>query len=453
MRRLSCRSLVCSIEGALDYSSLLGMEWLFAIMPYRIVLPSHPRARHDIVEKHKDTCERRAVALFGSLQLLLPVPLMAIATTTVSCDMSLFILIFARHLVDGSLIRLFLTLKPVCESDSPRWSEQQGDRPTYPRMPASVLLLFGSILHAIQFWHFYTCPNLIASPYGFCSNIFLLLITSFTSYSIWVATAVCVLKNASITWLFINCLGINSASPSHPIEYFYAYWSSCAIVLVVVFPMYLETVGRITAELQAKAYKTHMHDLLRAVFDACVWVDSALRVQEEDAKLDCLFQRPMKRRSLLQHVAEKDRSRFEAYVGEAIRSGATGLCHAGFVCESMPFEADVYITSRQVGWWLGQTDTQQHLLGFRVVEAEIGTEKWVSSPQSFGRSAVQEAAMDRQGGRSMGVEGVFPGLNPYAPSESVLEERLQMECPECKCTNTGMTEVCILCGSDLLVRE
>ena len=368
--------------GFIENSSLWHIESLFRVMPSPIELPKHSRARQQIVLKLCDTCERRAVALFSGLQYLLPIPLVAIYMTTI-CDMSLFLLIFMRHVVDGSISSLFTRAEP---------------KP----MSANLLVILGILLHVVQIAHFYTKPALVSSPYGYCSNIFVLLITGFTSYSIWITLIVCLAKNYLITVLYLS---LNASLTELQLEYFYTYWSSCGIVLCVLYPMHFETLGRITAEEHASAYKTHMDDLLRASFDACAWVDSALRVAETEPKLDCLFNRKMYRRSLLDHVRGSDRARFEDYMADTIRRGSTSLCHTSFVTSSSEvFDADVYITSSNATYWLGKGAHHQHLLGIRAsvpikVESTSGSSCW--------------------------------------------------ECPECHCMNQSdqFSQGCVLCGS------
>jgi hypothetical protein len=367
--------------GFIENSSIWHIESLFNVMPYPLELPRHSRAKRHIINKLCDTCERRAVALFSALQFLLPIPLIAIYMTTI-CDMSLFLLIFMRHFVDGSVTGIFsgFSAKP---------------------MSANGLVLLGILLHVVQVAHFYSKPELVSSPYGFCSNIFVLLITGFTSYSIWVTLVVCLAKNFLITVLYLS---LQVSLTEIQLEYFYTYWSSCGIVLCVLYPMHFETIGRITAEEQASAYKTHMDDLLRASFDACAWVDSALRIAETEPKLDCLFNRKMVKRSLLDHVAASDRVRLEAYMADTVRRGSTSLFHTSFVTSaSEMFHADVYITSSQVSYWLGRGEYHQHLLGIRAsgpVKMEaVATTSW--------------------------------------------------ECPECHCMNQSdpSTQSCVLCGS------
>ena len=480
----------------LDLSSLFWVENLFSIMPYKIALPSHSRARGEIVSKLKDTCERRAVAIFGSLQCLLPIPLIAIAKTSTACDMSLFVLIFARHLVDGSLSCCLSrrsreeSISPrssvsgsVCEPDLPSSTDSDG------RMSATGLLILGFALHVIQAVHFYCNPVLLTSPYGFCSNIFVLLVTGFTSYSVWVTVAVCVLKNASITALFLS--HADSFSHTHRAsthtEYFYAYWSSCAIVLTVVFPTFLETVGRITAEAQAAAYKAHIDDLLRASFDACVWVDSGLRVAEKEPRLDFLFGRSMLGRSLLAHV--EDRQRFESYMSESLRSGSTALFHTSFLGAEL-FQADVYVTARSVACWLGRQASHQHLVGVRVGGGCLAVEQAATGDpplESISPCDSRQPASAQSGARlSLPLRRYVPRapLNriatpgpPRSPSylrsgfgseegESAFEEEQQhqsvsqrrpsavfsWECPECFCVNKGVSkdQCCILCGAPQL---
>jgi len=367
--------------GIIENSSIWHIESLFHFMPYPLELPKHSKAKKQIILKLCDTCERRAVALFSALQFLLPIPLIAIYMTTI-CDMSLFLLIFMRHFVDGSVSSLLTgsVAKP---------------------MSANGLVILGILLHVVQVAHFYTKPALVSSPYGFCSNIFVLLITGFTSYSIWVTLLVCLAKNFLITVLYLS---LQVSLTEVQLEYFYTYWSSCGIVLCVLYPIYFETLGRITAEEQASAYKTHMDDLLRASFDACVWVDSALRIAETEPKLDCLFSRKMLRRSLLDHVAASDRVRFEGYMSDTIRRGSTSLFHTSFVTSaSEMFHADVYITSSQACYWLGKGEYHQHLLGIRA----------------SGLIKMDSAATN------------------------------SWECQECHCMNHSdpVTQACVLCGS------
>ncbi|EER09643.1 hypothetical protein Pmar_PMAR008782 [Perkinsus marinus ATCC 50983] len=197
-------------------------------------------------------------------------------------------------------------------------------------------------------------------------------------------------------------------------EYISAYWCSCAIVLAVLTPVHLETIARIVAEREADSYKSHMHDLLRASFDATIWVDNDLRVVgDSDPRLDYVFLTPMCGKSLLDFVEdESERERFEAYAAKSRASRSTTLFHATFRTAAEEgcrnFDADVYMTSKYSLWLQAG---QQHLIGLRL------------------RDNRSEPGSPKQGNVSNFLSGISG----------------QWECPECRCVNFDNVDTCILC--------
>ena len=208
------------------------------------------------------------------------------------------------------------------------------------------------------------------------------------------------------------------------IEYFYAYWCSCAIVLTVLTPVHLETVGRIIAEGQASTYKKHMNDLLRASFDACVWVDDKLCVVEAEPKLDLMFMRSMKRRSLMEFVKQPESSKFEMNVTASIENHSTSLHHVTFATSEVHcFDVDLYITSK-LSYWL--RDGQHHLVGIRI------------------RNPPPEVHVPRA------LPAPIPAVSS-SPKHAAQHDDDSWECPECHCVNfesvsPDAPKYCILCG-------
>ena len=402
-------------KNLVEKTCLWQLETLFNLMPYRMELPRHIIARRQVVQELCETCEKRALALFKALTWLLPAPLLALYITA-TCDGTLLLLMVARLLVDGDMPWFkwyeshVTSTKTVCSTRRSRIS-------------ANGLVLFGVFIHVFQFFHFYTRTILISSPYGFCSNIFVFLVTGFTSYSFWATVLLCVAKSFCISLLYLT---LQPSLTDTEIEYFYAYWCSCAIVLTVLTPVQLETIARITAEGQATTYKKHMNDLLRASFDACVWVDNKLRVMEAEPKLDLMFMRSMKRRSLLEFVKQPDSARFEQNVVNSIENHSTSLHHVTFGTSDLHcFDVDLYITSK-LSFWL--RDGQHHLVGIRLRGNQPEVAR-VTPP-----TTVSDEPADTND----------PTWTPQKDPES-------WECPECHCVNflapavAGET-LCILCG-------
>jgi hypothetical protein len=396
-----------SFKGLVERTCLWQLETLFNLMPYRMELPRHPNARRQVVQELCETCEKRALALFKALTWLLPAPLLALYVTA-TCDGTLLLLMVARFVVDGEMPWF-------------KWYEtnitstKAVDNTRRSRISANGLVLFGAFIHVFQFFHFYTRTILISSPYGFCSNIFVFLVTGFTSYSFWATVLLCVFKSFCISLLYLT---LQPSLTDTEIEYFYAYWCSCAIVLTVLTPVQLETIARITAEGQATTYEKHMNDLLRASFDACVWVDDKLRVVEAEPKLDLMFMRSMKRRSLLEFVKQPDCARFEQNVLNSIENHSTSLHHVTFGTSDLHcFDVDLYITSK-LSYWL--RDGQHHLVGIRLRSAPHATPEPIEAPSTTSTTPQKEV------------------------SES-------WECPECHCVNflsaaAAGESLCILCG-------
>ena len=390
-----------------EETCLWQLETLFKLMPYRMELPRHPSARKQVVQELCETCERRALALFKALTWLLPAPLLALYVTA-TCDGTLLLLMVARFLVDG-------------EMPWYKCSDSEDGKPSVvperrSKVTANGLVLFGIFIHVFQFFHFYTRTILISSPYGFCSNIFVFLVTGFTSYSYWVTVLLCVAKNFCITLLYLT---LQPSLTDTEIEYFYAYWCSCAIILTVLTPVQLETIARITAEGQATTYKKHMNDLLRASFDACVWVDDKLRVVEAEPKLDLMFMRSMKRRSLLEFVKQPDCARFEQNVMNSIENISTSLHHVTFGTSDLhTFDVDLYMTSK-LSYWL--RDGQHHLVGIRIRNPAPEIARTTPAPQP----------------------------EPIVNDDSKSSPEKSWECPECHCVNfvsSSCEATCILCG-------
>ena len=390
-------------------------------MPYKMELPRHPTARRQVVNELCETCEKRALALFKALTWLLPAPLLALYVTA-TCDGTLLLLMIARFLVDG-------------EMPWYKWFDDRTlvhSRPTRrSKISANGLVLFGIFIHVFQFFHFYTRTILISSPYGFCSNIFVFLVTGFTSYSFWVTVFLCIMKNFCISLLYLT---LQPSLTDTEIEYFYAYWCSCAIVLTVVTPVNLETIARITAEGQASTYKKHMNDLLRASFDACVWVDDKLRVVEAEPKLDLMFMRSMKRRSLLEFVKKPESARFESNVTNSIENHSTSLHHVTFGTSDLHcFDVDLYITSK-LSYWL--RDGQHHLVGIRIRNPPPEVHKSAPSTVATTSTTVHDDS-------SSSVED--------AGGKASIDGPKSWECAECHCVNflaatADVSRYCILCG-------
>ena len=350
----------------LESSALLYIDQLFAVLPYRPDFPRTTQGRHELTLNLMETCEKRAVALFFALQCLLPLPLIAIYVTAV-CDMSLFLLVFLRPVVDGSL---FGRKTPLS---------------------AAHLVYLGIGIHVVQVLHFYHNPALINSPYGFCSNIFTLLITGFTSFHMGLTAALAIAKTVAISFFYRKYLAD---------DFFYCYFTSCSIVLVVLVPVYLETLGRLLAETQAATLRRHMDDLLRASFDATLWCDHRFFVLDHDHKAVELFgaltaetRRGLRGLSLFDLIATDDRPRFKQYIRNLSTSN-TSLFHTDLTSDER-LSADIYITSSGA---LGRQDA--HLVGIRV--SRVATE---------------------------GVEA------------------LEWECLHCYCVNSGPSDgCCVLCG-------
>ena len=411
----------------LEETCLWQAEALFRLMPYRMELPRHSSARSQVVSELCETCERRALALFKALTWLLPAPLLALYVTS-TVDGTLFILMVARFLVDADMpwykspsvsnqsrARGMSTDKPLKES-----------KPTRSKLSANGLTIFGVFIHVFQSFHFVNRSILISSPYGFCSNIFVFLITGFTSYSFWCTVVLCIVKNFCISMLYLT---LQPSLNDTEIEYFYAYWCSCAIVLTVLTPVHLETVGRIIAEGQATTFKKHMNDLLRASFDACVWVDDKLRVMEAEPKLDLMFMRGMKRESLLDYVKQPESAKFEQNVTNSIENKSTSLHHVTFCTntdQSNCFDVDLYITSKLSYW---SRDGQHHLVGIRLRNS-TSIETTTSTPCESPKITPKV------------VTDCPPSPAPSDTSPS------SWECPECHCVNFDPSEerYCILCG-------
>jgi hypothetical protein len=402
----------------IEETCLWQLETLFNLMPYRMELPRHPSARRQVVQELCETCEKRALALFKALTWLLPAPLLALYVTA-TCDGTLLILMVARLLVDGEM--------PWFKWYEAKFLQAKTGHPTRrSRVSANGLVLFGILIHIFQFIHFYNRTILISSPYGFCSNIFVFLVTGFITYSFWGTVLLCVAKSFCISILYLT---LQPSLTDTEIEYFYAYWCSCAIVLTVLTPVQLETIARITAEGQATTYKKHMNDLLRASFDACVWVDDKLRVVEAEPKLDLMFMRSMKRRSLLEFVKLPDCAKFEQNVLNSIENHSTSLHHVTFGTSDLHcFDVDLYITSK-LSYWL--RDGQHHLVGIRLRSAQQEVTRVVTPPTPL--VAPTEDSSD-------------PG-----PVSTPQKDPESWECPECHCVNflsplVPGESLCILCG-------
>ena len=417
-----------NFKDFIERTCLWQLEELFNLMPYKMELPRHPIARRQIVSELSETCEKRALALFKALTWLLPAPLLALYVTA-TCDGTLLLLMVARLLVDGEM-PWYQWWTPAGSAVSRALSGEQQSRGTRrSKVSAQGLVLFGIFIHVFQFFHFYTRTMLISSPYGFCSNIFVFLVTGFTSYSYWVTVALCIIKNFCISLLYLT---LQPSLTDTEIEYFYAYWCSCAIVLTVLTPVNLETIARITAEGQASTYKKHMNDLLRASFDACVWVDDKLRVVEAEPKLDLMFMRSMKRRSLLEFVKKPESDRFELNVVNSIENHSTSLHHVTFGTSDLHcFDVDLYITSK-LSYWL--RDGQHHLVGIRIRTPHVETSLKATPVSSTATTTIADDS-------SSSIENHSP------------EPVKQWECPECHCVNflsLAVTEpssrACILCG-------
>jgi hypothetical protein len=417
-------------KDVIEKTCLWQLEAFFNLMPYKMELPRHPVARQQVVSELCATCEKRALALFKALTWLLPLPLLALYVTA-TADGTLLLLMMARFLVDGDMpwYRWFSMTQAI-----PRSPSTDGKLPPETRrskVSANGLVLFGIFLHVFQFFHFYTRSYLIWSPYGFCSNIFVFLVTGFTSYSFWVTVTLCIMKNFCISVLYLT---LQPTLTDTEIEYFYAYWCSCAIILTVVTPVNLETVARITAEGQATTYKKHMNDLLRASFDACVWVDDKLRVMETEPKLDLMFMRSMKRKSLLEFVKQPEISRFKQNVTNSIENHSTSLHHVTFgTSELHCFDVDLYITSK-LSYWL--RDDQHHLVGIRIRTPPPEDPKSITS-HSTTPTLVDEVTSDC-------IE------DSVCRSPPPRDGPRQWECPECHCVNflsaADQSQSCILCG-------
>jgi len=414
------------VEG----TCLWQLEALFNLMPYKMELPRHPSGRRQVVQELCETCEKRALALFKALTWLLPAPLLALYVTA-TADGTLIIVMLARFIVDAEMpwFKWFPAEprpKAAARTRSLSIDKLQSPPTRRSRVSANGLVLFGIFIHVFQFFHFFNRTILISSPYGFCSNIFVFLVTGFTSYNFWATVLLCVTKNFCISLLYLT---LQPSLTDTEIEYFYAYWCSCAIILTVVTPVNLETIARITAEGQAKTYKKHMNDLLRASFDACVWVDDKLRVMEAEPKLDLMFMRSMKMRSLLEFVKQPECSKFEQNVTNSIENHSTSLHHVTFGASDLHLlDVDLYITSK-LSYWL--RDGQHHLVGIRIR----------NTPQEIQKSTNP------------------PSTAPTCDEDSPAEERTppanrvqQWECPECHCVNflasasPCVDSCCILCG-------
>ncbi|EER06829.1 hypothetical protein Pmar_PMAR002198 [Perkinsus marinus ATCC 50983] len=385
-----------NLSTTLDRASLWRIDTLQRVMPFiERDIPLVPEALQHIASELRSTCERRAVILYRALSWLLP-PFLFVLYWFANCDKSVFVLIFVRPIVDGWLAP-YIGTKPKRLGDS--------------ALTAQELVIFGIGLHVIQLIYLYHTVSILSSPYGFCSNIFLFLVTGFTSYSYWVTIVLCILKNAIISIISITQLPVLDTIHQ---EYISAYWCSCAIVLAVLTPVHLETIARIVAEREADSYKSHMHDLLRASFDATIWVDNDLRVVgDSDPRLDYVFLTPMCGNSLLDFVEdETERERFEAYAAKSMASRSTTLFHATFRTAAEEgcrnFDADVYMTSKYSLWLQAG---QQHLIGLRLRDnrSEPGSPKQASAAH------------------------FLDGLS------------VQWECSECRCVNFDKADTCILC--------
>ncbi len=362
------------------------MDQLFAVLPYRPEFPCTQRGIRDLTQALMETCEQRAVALFFALQCLLPLPLVFIYATAV-CDMSLFVLVFLRHIVDGSVLG---RKKPLS---------------------AVHLVYLGICIHVIQVLHFYYNPALINSPYGFCSNIFTLLITGFTSFHMGVTAAVALAKTLAISFCYHKYLSD---------DFFYCYFTSCSIVLVVLIPVYLETLGRLIAETQAATLRRHMSDLLRASFDATLWCDHRFAILDHDEKAyelfkglahqgftwlgvqpdECHVDKGLRSLCLFDLIAVDDRPRFKQYIRNLSSSTTASLFHTDLISDER-LKADIYITSSGA---LGRETA--HLVGIRV--------------------------------------------NRVVADSEVAED---WECRHCYCVNSGSTEAeCVLCGETSALR-
>jgi hypothetical protein len=176
-----------------------------------------------------------------------------------------------------------------------------------------------------------------------------------------------------------------------------------------------------------------MNDLLRASFDACVWVDDKLRVMEAEPKLDLMFMRSMKRQSLLDYVKQPESDRFEKNVTTSIENKSTSLHHVTFRAEdpSTCFDVDLYITSKLSYW---SRDGQHHLVGIRLrncssTELMIPTRPSTQSPEHVERTPEHPGVIEK----------------PTPTNTS-------WECQECHCVNFDASsgeddeKFCILCG-------
>lgn len=416
-----------------EETCLWQLEALFNLMPYKMELPRHPSGRRQVVQELCETCEKRALALFKALTWLLPAPLVALYVTA-TADGTLILVMLARFLVDGDMPWFKWFGAPDGKVRSTRTRSVSIDKlpsstTRRSRVSANGLVLFGIFIHVFQFFHFYNRTILISSPYGFCSNIFVFLVTGFTSYSFWATVLLCVTKNFCISLLYLT---LQPSLTDTEIEYFHAYWCSCAIILTVVTPVNLETIARITAEGQAKTYKKHMNDLLRASFDACVWVDDKLRVMEAEPKLDLMFMRSMKKRSLLEFVKQPECTRFAQNVTNSIENHSTSLHHVTFATSDLNhLDVDLYITSK-LSYWL--RDGQHHLVGIRIRSCPSSPQEIHKAPPSTAATSEEESAA------SLAEEDM---------SRSPPERPKQWECPECHCVNfltASADSLCILCG-------
>lgn len=322
------------LSRLLESTAFLYVDQLFTVIPDRPDFPRSKQTRKELVALLMHTCEKRAVALFFALQCLLPLPLIAIYVTAL-CDMSLFLLVFLRPVVDGSLF---------------------GKGP----LSAVNLVYLGVCIHIVQVFHFYHNPALINSPYGFCSNIFTLLITGFTSFHMGLTASVAIFKTFAISFFYRKYLAD---------DFFYCYYTSCSIVLVVLIPVYLETLGRLLAESQTATLRRHMDDLVRASFDATIWCDSRFFVLDRDEKAKELFTSlpcisgTSGGLSLFELISIDDRPRFKTYIRNLASN--TSLFHTDLAFD-IPLPADIYITSSGA---LGRQDG--HLVGIRISRHDI----------------------------------------------------------------------------------
>jgi hypothetical protein len=426
--RSLCSEYYWRTTQGLERTCLWQLDVLFKVMPYKMDLPRHPNARSHVIDELCLTCERRALAIFQALVWLLPLPLMAVYLTA-TCDATLIILMMGRLLVSDTCKQYLFsrTSGQSKKSDgggSPKSSKVRRSVSVDDLIPhasfssprsrsvANCLALFGIFIHVFQFVHFFNRTTLVSSPYGFCSNIFVFLVTGFISHSFWCTVVLCIAKSFLISLMY---LAVYPSLNDMEIGYFYGYWCSCAIVLTVLTPVHLETVGRIIAEGQATTFKKHMNDLLRASFDACVWVDDKMVVIDADPKLDSMFGRSMKHTSLLEFVKIPESAQFETNVNNSIENQATSLHHVTFstddqnTVESTRFDVDLYITSKLSYW---SREDQHHLVGIRL--------------------------------RPNAIEPVAPAPDYIAPDSS---PRSSWECPECHCVNFSKdSDNCILCG-------